>query len=425
MLVAVLALCSPLMFWPAEQASVTGTQIAEATVTVPSPVVVTATLVSTETTAPSTTTTTVASSTTTTTTEPVLTATIAAVGDVLPHVPIMRSAYNPAAKSYDFRPLFASIAPYISRADYAVANLETKVAGEDFGYSGYPLFNCPTSIAYALRSAGFDLMATANNHTFDFGWEGLVATLDNLERFGLAHVGTYRSLDERRKPLVVDVQGIKVAFLNYTSSLNGFVVPRDLQPYAVNMLDPDQVAQDAAAARMEGAEIVIAIFHYGVEYDREPSEEQREISEEVLSRGVDIVLGAHPHVVQPIAHLFDFSTWRVNDKYVAYSLGNFVSAQRWRYSDSGVVVYVKLKKQGLRAYVEGISYLPVYVQRSSSSYPPQYRVLPVLPGYALTSDLPLTKGDTVRMAQVWEELREMLYRPDEGIEPIDPSMLGL
>jgi len=425
-LVAVFALCSPLMFWPAEEAGLSGTQLAQATVTIPSPVVVTATLAPPETTAPSTTVSTAAQpSTTTTTTEPVLSATVAAVGDVLPHVPIMRGAYNPAAKVYDFRPLFAAVAPYISRADYAVANLESKVAGEDFGYSGYPLFNCPTSIAYALRSIGFDLMATANNHTFDFGWEGIVATLENLERFGLAHVGTYRSLEERRKPFVVDVRGIKVAFLNYTSWLNGFIVPRDRQSYAVNMLDVDQVAEDAMAARMEGAEIVIAMLHYGVEYERVPSQEQTKISEEILSRGVDVVLGAHPHVVQPIAHLFDFSSWRVNDKYVVYSMGNFASAQRWRYSDSGIIVYVELRKQGQRAYVAGISYLPVYVQRSTVTYPPQYRVLPVLPGYAPISDLPLTREDTERMTQVWEELRDMLYRPDEGIQPLDPSVLGL
>ena len=420
---AVIALCSPLMFWPAGDAQTSATQLSEATVTVPPTVVVTTTLPPGQTT--STTEASLEPTTTTTTTEPPITITIAAVGDVLTHMPIVTSVKEPDADSYDFRPVFAPIAPYLSEADYAVANLEARLAGAEFGYSGYPRFNSPVSLAYALKTAGLDLVATANNHSLDLGWEGIVNTLDNLDSIGLAHVGTHRSMEEKKTPFIVDIQGIKVAFLNHTSYLNGLVPPAEHADYAVNRLDVDAVAYEAAIARIWGAEVVIALLHYGDEYEREPSEAQIEISQELLSRGVDVILGSHPHVVQPIAHFFDFSTWRVNDRYVVYSMGNFVSAQRWRYSDSGLIAYVHIEKKGLRTSVTGISYLPVYVQRSTVSYPVRYRVLPVLPGWRPDTDTALTTADEQRMAQVWEELREVLYRPDESIAPINPRDLGL
>ena len=285
--------------------------------------------------------------------------------------------------------------------------------------------NSPTELAYALKSAGVDLMATANNHSLDMGWEGIVGTLDRLDTAGLAHVGTYRTSQERSTPVVVDISGIKVAFLNYTASLNGLTPPEEHEGYAVNTLDPDVIAEDASTARIWGADVVIAMLHFGDEYEREPSEDQVEMSQEILSRGVDVIIGAHPHVAQPIAHVVQYSSWRVVGKYIAYSLGNFISNQRWRYSDSGLVAYVHIEKQGLRAVVTGVSYLPVYVQRSATESPVRYRVLPVLPGGRGQTDIPLTLRETERMAQVWEDLRRLLYRPDENIRPLDPSNIGL
>ncbi len=420
---AVIALCTPLIFWPVDEAQPTSLDLAHVTATVPPTVVV-------PTTAPETTTTTEPPvepepvTTTTSTTLPI-DITVAFVGDVLPHESILESVRDPETDSYDFGSVLAPVAPYLRGADYAVANLETRLAGPEKGYSGYPLMNSPTELAYALKTAGIDLAATANNHSLDMGWEGIVGTLDRLDQAGLAHVGTYRSSKERDTPLVVNIQGIKVGFLNYTASLNGLTPPEEREGYAVTTLDPDVVAADAATARVYGADIVIALLHYGDEYEREPSEEQLEVSQEILSRGVDVIMGAHPHVVQPIAHVVQYSSWKSTGKYVAYSLGNFLSNQRWRYSDSGLVAYVHMEKRGLRTVVTGVSYLPVYVQRSAAWSPVRYRVLPVLPGVVPQTDIPLTAREEERMAQVWEELREHLYRPDESIAPLDPADIGL
>jgi poly-gamma-glutamate synthesis protein (capsule biosynthesis protein) len=363
--------------------------------------------------------------TTTTTTEAPISITIAAVGDVLTHESIVNSVGDARTGSYDFRPVFASVAPYLSGADYAVANLETRLAGPEAGYAGYPLFNSPDSLAYALKMAGVDLISTANNHALDMGWDGLARTLDRLDDLGLAHVGTNRSAEERATPVIVDIEGIDVAFLNYSEYLNGLSPPEEHADHAVNVLDADVVARDAALARMWGADVVIALLHYGDEYERQPNEAQIQVSKDILSRGVDVVLGSHPHVVQPIEHVFEYESWRLTDKYVAYSLGNFVSAQRERYRDSGLIAYVRIEKKGLRVSVTGISYLPVYVQRSTAQTPVRYRVLPVLPWLEPVSDVPVSEADEQRMTGVWEELREMLYLPDEGIEPLIPAELGL
>lgn len=416
---AVIALCAPLIFWPVDEAQPTALDISEVTATVPPTVVVGTTEKPPETT----TTTTEASSepapTTTTTTVPI-TITVAAVGDVLPHAPILNSVRDPLTGSYDFGSVFARIAPYLTKADYTLANLETRLGGPQVGYSGYPMLNSPTELAFALKGAGVDLVATANNHSLDLGWDGITGTLDRLDTAGLAHVGTYRSMQERRTPFIADIRGIRVAFLNYTASLNGLIPPEEQKGYAVNTLDADVVAEDALAARSWGADVVIAILHYGDEYEREPSQEQLDISQEILSRGVDVIIGSHPHVVQPIAHIVQYA-----NKYVIYSLGNFVSAQRLRYRDSGLVAYVRIEKRGLGCFVTGVSYLPVYVQRAAAEEPVRYRVLPVLPGLAPQTDIPLTEAEKQRMAEVWEEIREQLYRPDENIAPLYPGDLGL
>jgi poly-gamma-glutamate synthesis protein (capsule biosynthesis protein) len=160
-------------------------------------------------------------SSTTTTTEP-LRITVAAVGDVLTHMPVVNSARNAKDGTYDFRPVFAPVAPYLKSADYAVANLETRLAGAEKGFSGYPRFNSPEQLGYSLRAVGFDLIAPANNHSLDMGYEGIVATLDNLDRAALDHVGTYRSSAEQAQPFVVNIEGINVGFVNYTATLTGW-----------------------------------------------------------------------------------------------------------------------------------------------------------------------------------------------------------
>ena len=433
---AVVALCAPLMLLPSEDTQpVLG--YAGVTVTVPPTVVVATTIPGLETT----TTTTEAPPPTppeptssTTTTEGPIDITIAAVGDVLAPVPVLESVRG-ATGSYDFGPVLAPIAPYLSKADYTVAALEPRLAGPQPGYSADPTANAPQELAFELKKTGIDLVATANSHSLDLGWEGIVGTLDRLDAAGLAHVGTSRSQKERTTPVIADIRGIKVAFLNYTASVAGKLPADENKDFAVNMLDLDTVTQDAATARSWGADAVVAMLNYGTEYEREPSVDQVGLSEQILDHGVDAILGSHARVVQPIGHIFAYASWRANDKYVAYSLGDFLTAQESEYADSGLIAYLHLEKRGLRTYVTGVSYLPLYVQvsvptesatpASGEQQPAKYRILPVLPGLEPDTDVPLTADDKQRMAQVWENARGLLYRPDEKISPLAPADLGL
>jgi len=356
--------------------------------------------------------------------------TIAAVGDIMMHEDLLSSAWDAAEKHYDFAPLLAPVAPYLQNADYAVCSLETRLAGAQAGYSGDPLMNSPAVLARALADAGVDLAATANDHSLDWGWQGILGTLGRLDAVGIAHVGTYATSQQKKTPFIVDIQGIKVAFLNYTSQLGGLDLPAGREGYAVNLLTADAVAEEAMMARMYGADVVIALLHYGTEYQREPTSEQVEVSEGsaevqgLLSRGVDVILGSNPHVVQPIVKVLQYSNLRPTDTYVAYSLGNFLSAQRWQYTDSGLIAYIRIEKRGLQTDVTGIRYLPVYVQETGDELA-EYRILPVLPWLYPATDTTITAEDETRMDQVWEELSALLYRPDEGIVPVSPVDLGI
>ena len=427
-LLAVVALCAPLILLPGEDTQpVLG--YARVTVTVPPTVVVATTIPGLETT----TTTTEAppptppepTSSTTTTTGPIE-VTIAAVGDIVASMPILESVRDPETGSYDFGPVLAPIAPYLYKADYTVGALEPRLAGPEAGYGADPVANAPRELAFALKKTGMDLVATANSHALDLGWDGVVGTLDRLDDAGLAHVGTSRSQEERNTPVIADIRGIKVAFLNYTASVAGELPDADEKDFAVNMLDFAKVRQDAMTARSWGADVVVAILNYGTEYEQEPSEDQVVLSEQILKDGgVDAILGCHARVVQPIGHLLPYASWRVKDKYVSYSLGDFLSAQPPDSSGSGLIAYLHLEKRDLRTYVTGVSYLPLYIQAVTGEDTAKYRILPVLPGLEPDTDVPLTDDDRERMAKVWKDARGLLYRPDENISPLVPNDLGL
>ena len=429
---AVVALCAPLMFLPGEDTQPALVGDAGVTLTVPTTVMVPATIPGLETTtssteAPSPPRPTPAATTTTTTTSGPIDITIAAAGDIPVSQALLESVRDPATDSYDFGPVLAPIAPYLSKADYAVAALEPRLGGPQPGYGASPIANAPTELAFALKQAGIDMVATANSHSLDLGWAGLVGTLDRLDSAGLAHVGTSRSEAERNTPVIVDIRGIKVAFLDYTASV-AKTLPAGEQAatettaadnatssttavgkkasgkkpavttttvaastttttagvnraaYAVNMLDPATVREDAMTARSWGADVVVAMLDYGTEYAQQPSAAQEALTAEIRANGVDVILGYHARVIQPIDHVLAYASWPAKQTYVAYSLGDVLSNQEVDSPDSGMIAYLHVEKRGLRTFVTGVSYLPVYTQSSSQEAPTRYRILPVLAG---------------------------------------------
>lgn len=247
--------------------------------------------------------------------------TVVATGDVLIHPALTEQAERDARSAgtgqRDFRPLFAGVKPLISGADLAICHLEVPLAEQGGPLRGWPSFNAPPEVAAALAATGYDTCSTASNHTLDQGVDGVMRTLDALDKAGLRHTGSYRDERAARTPLVMEIAGAKVGHVSYTYGFNGIELPQD-KPWLANQLDADRVIAEAKAARAAGADVVLASLHWGTEHQHEPTEEQRSVAKRLLADdNIDLILGHHAHVVQPIE--------LVDGEWVAYGLGNHVA----------------------------------------------------------------------------------------------------
>lgn len=308
--------------------------------------------------------------------QPNIVSTLAVCGDAMSHMPQTRDAYDSQAGAYDYKPMIRFAKPWIEQADYAVVNLETTFAGGP-DYSGFPAFNTPDALGDALKDAGFDLVSTANNHCLDRGYDGMVRTLDVLDNLGLAHVGTYRSAEERAAQNgvhVADVGGIKVAFLSYTYGTNGIPVSKS-HPDTVNILHTDymsdaqvldtaRIADDLSAAEALSPDLIAVIVHWGVEYQTTQNEHQEEIADFLFDHGADVILGSHPHVLQPMeTRTLTDRDGTTHTGFVCWSLGNFISSQNDEYTDTTVVLNLELTKNPNTGVtdVTKVGYVPLYM----------------------------------------------------------------
>lgn len=306
--------------------------------------------------------------------------TLAVCGDVMTHMPVLDAAKQPDG-SYDFSGIMAAAKPYVSGADFAVANLETTLAESD--YSGYPKFKAPDKLASDLKDLGFDLLLTANNHCMDVRYPGLERTLDVLDGLGIPHVGTSRSQEERDSNAVVgDVGGISVAFLGYTYGTNGIPLPSD-KPFAVNLfntdylsdmknLDTETLLRDLDAAKALDADLICVMIHWGVEYKIKENTYQNTVADFLIENGVDIVLGGHSHVPQPIEmRTVACADGSERTGFVCYSLGNFISNQNHDrvnpYTDVTAVLTLELTKDNVtgETSVTDWQYAPMFMMNLS------------------------------------------------------------
>lgn len=304
---------------------------------------------------------------------------IVGIGDALCHSQNFKDAYNSETGTYDFSPMFKNITKYIESATVAVGNLETTLAGEERGYSGYPTFNSPAELAYDMKEMGIDILTTANNHCIDKGYSGLVSTLDKLDEYGIAHTGTSRSVEEQNTILFKDLEGIKTAFLCYTYGTNGIPIPSGRE-YSVNLIDKDFMKQQLDKAKEEGAELIVVSMHWGSEYRIKPTEEQEELAEFLIKNGADIILGNHSHVPEPMEMkevTLDDGTKR--EGFVIYSMGNFFSAQTQEYTRDTLIVNVEVRKNGQTGEItiDKATYTPVYVYDNGSNAKDRYELLDI------------------------------------------------
>jgi Bacterial capsule synthesis protein PGA_cap len=250
--------------------------------------------------------------------------TLVATGDVLLHTPLWDQATADAASAghpggRDFRPMLAGIRPVVSGADVAICHMETPVAPAGGPFSSYPSFSVPPEIAPALAATGYDACTTASNHTYDRGADGVKRTLDALDAAGLRHAGSARTPQEAATTTFLDVDGVRLALLSYTFGFNGIPAPAG-QTWRSNPIDERRILADAALARRRAAEVVVVALHWGDEYDHAPNGQQQALAPRLIrSPDIDLLLGHHAHVVQPIE--------AVGDEWVVYGMGNLVSNQ--------------------------------------------------------------------------------------------------
>jgi len=313
---------------------------------------------------------------------PVDCVTIAAIGDIMVHGAQLKAAWDDGNQSYDFEPVFSQVKDLLSAADLTIGNLETTLPGREELYSGYPQFGAPDALAAALKEAGVDILNTANNHACDKGERGLARTIKVLDEYGLLHVGTYqnRTAYETQRILMVERNHIKIAVLSYTYGLNDIAIPEGTY---IGIIDQQQMAEDIKLARAQNPDFIICLLHWGTEYQRYPDDAQKKLIAFLFSEGVDVVLGGHPHVLQP------FELQSVTDRYgttrphlVIYSLGNFVSNQRDRYRDGGIIFNFTLQKnnspdKGKSLDITDVHYTPTWVYVQHATFKNQFYVLPI------------------------------------------------
>lgn len=259
------------------------------------------------------------------------------VGDAMQHQGQLDAARKKGG-GYDYSQYFTEVKPFISVANYAVVNLETPV-GEG-SHSGYPCFYAPPEYVDALQDAGFDLFLTANNHTLDRSAKGLRSTISELDKRNLDHIGTYRDSTERINalPLIKNINGFKIGFLNYTYGTNG-ISPRD--GVVVDYIDRAQMKADVDNTRNAGAELLCVCIHWGDEYKLLPNKSQKQLADFLEAIGVDMIIGSHPHVIQPM-ELRPNRYHPQKNVLLVYSLGNFISNMKTADTRGGALVSAKL-----------------------------------------------------------------------------------
>ncbi len=304
-------------------------------------------------------------------------ATIVSFGDTLCHKPLFNSTYDKETGTYDFSSMFKYVEQYFKEATITIGNCESPMAGADRGYSGYPTFNAPEHLAIDLQELGVDIMSTANNHCLDKGFNGLSSTLNFLDEAEISHVGTARNEEEQDTILIKDMNGIKTAFLSYTYGTNGIPVPEDKQ-FCVNMIDEELILSQIQQAKNEGVELIIASMHWGVEYQTVENAEQDKLAEFLIANDVKIILGCHPHVLQPMKML-TVKTDEGEEKkgLVIFSQGNFFSNQRQENTRNTAIFNIDVRKNGLtgEVTVEKVTYAPIYVNIKEPGAKDRYELL--------------------------------------------------
>ncbi|NLY17690.1 MAG: CapA family protein [Clostridiaceae bacterium] len=313
-----------------------------------------------------------------------LKATILSAGDVIMHDNVIKSGKK-GEDIYDYNSIFSKIKPYVQEADFSIISFEGVALDSDKNYSGYPLFNSPPAIISAISNTGFDMVNMGNNHCLDKGLKGLLETRNIIKEQNMQVIGTFGDAAESRYK-IRDLNGIKVGFLSYTygCNMNENRLSKEECDTHLSLIDNEKIETEIKTLSPK-VDLVIVLMHWGVEYRKEPTSEQKKLADNMFSWGVDIILGSHPHVIEP-------SEIRETDekiKYVIYSMGNFLSNQiggnnpnerNNDYTEDGMMILIEVEKdtETAKTSIVSIKHIPTWVYRYTENNIYQYIIYPVL-----------------------------------------------
>lgn len=305
-------------------------------------------------------------------------ANVVVIGDIMCHTTNFYDAYDAFNDTYDFSTVFTDVKDYIQGADIAIGNLETTFAGKDVGYTGYPTFNTPEQLAQNLKDLGIDVVSTANNHSLDKRYDGLVNTLDELDKVGLSHTGTYKSKEDQDTILTKDINGIKFAFLSFTYGTNGIPVPSGKE-YCINLIDENLILDQISKAKALNPDVLCVSMHWGDEYKLKQNSTQEELADFLFKNGVDIILGSHPHVLEPMEkRTITLDDGTTKDGFVIYSLGNFMSGQVIENTMNSIILKMKITKHSDNTIsIDSYDYIPIYMYDKGSGQANRYKILDI------------------------------------------------
>lgn len=336
---------------------------------------------------------------------------LVATGDVLLHSPLWEQASVDAAAQgrpgYDFAPMLAGVEPLVSQADVAICHLETPLAPPGGPYSSYPSFSVPAEIAPALAEVGYDACTTASNHIYDQGADGVDRTLDGLDAAGIRHAGAARNPEEAAAVTMLDVGGAKVALLSYTYGFNGIPAPNG-QTWRSNPIDEAAILGEASTARQRGADIVILALHWGDEYRHEPNAQQSHLASRLIrSPDIDLVLGHHAHVVQPVE--------MIDDEWVVYGMGNQIAHQAslGAASAEGLLVRFTFTEEAGGWTVTAAEFAPLLMEQTRSPM----RLLDV---GGMLADPSVDAALQQRLQEAWDRTTGIVHQRGAGRAGLTP-----
>lgn len=340
---------------------------------------------------------------------------IAVVGDLMCHSPQFNYA-KVSKDSFDFNPVYRYIKESLENADFTFGNLETVIGEMGSVYLGYPRFKSPKDYVTALANNGFDFLCFANNHTLDQAEKGILNTIQTLNENSIGYTGAFNSQSDRDSIRILNLNGIKIALLAYSYGTNGNVIPKGKE-YLINLIDYNLIEKDILSAKQSSAEIVLVNFHFGNEYQRFPSDYQKEVVKKTIEFGADLITASHPHVIQPI-EFYKTNGATLDSAVVAYSLGNFISNQRKRYTDAGVILYLNLEKNLNTKKIElkSVEYLPTWVFKGKTDFGNEFIILPLSKDIDSLKFNFISDSDKARMKQALTDTQEIITVYTKGIK---------